>query len=97
MPHTFTKQTTIVWDKNASLQDLIDSEEFATEFNNKITEMQRNLKMFVGTGSRVEGDTTVTFKRYFADADSANEWVAFNQSLAARFNKTIVSTSVDNI
>jgi hypothetical protein len=97
MPQTFTKQTTIVWDKNNSLQDLIDSDEFATVFNGKIAEMQKNLKMFMGTGSREEGETIITVKRRFADAESANEWIAFNQGLATTYNKTLISSSVADL
>lgn len=96
MPTTFTKQTTIVWDKNNSLLDLVDSDEFSNEFNAKIAEMQKNLKMFMGTGSWQEADTTITVKRLFSDTESANEWVAFNQTLATRYNKTIISSSVGN-
>ncbi len=97
MPTTFTKQTTIVWDKSNSLLDLMDSTEFSTIFNDKIKEMQTSLKMFFGTGSWAEGDTTITVKRLFADEASANEWISFNQSLASTYNKTIISFSVSTI
>jgi len=97
MPLRFNHQTTIVWDKNASLAGIYDSEEVKTEFDGKIAEMQKNLKMFMGTGTRVEGDTTVTLKRLFSDAESANEWVAFNQGLASRYNKRIISSQVDTV
>lgn len=97
MPLRFNHITTIVWDKNASLAGIYDSEEVKNEFDGKIAEMQKNLKMFMGTGTRVEGDNTVTLKRRFSDAESANEWIAFNQSLATRYNKTIVSSSVDTV
>ncbi len=97
MPTTFTKQTTIVWDKSNSLLDLMDSDEFSDVFNGKIAEMQKNLKMFMGNGSWQEADSTITVKRLFSDAESANEWIAFNQGLATTYNKTIVSSSVNDL
>jgi hypothetical protein len=96
---TYNKKTVIIWNKNNYLINTVEvsvptNAEAMAEFNAKQDQMITLGKMDPDSMKVQIRDSELISIRKFLDAESAQEWVDFNNDFATKYNYIKISSAI---